>query len=347
MNVIRYPFVPRPPWLSATLQTMRGVRNPMRVPLPEGHWLWFPLGDGDALAAKLHWPGADVASARPARPLALLLHGTIGSEDDAYLRSACRALLREGFPVLRLNLRGSRLSRSRSSSHYHIGRSEDLRDVLRDLPASLTSEGVVVAGWSLGGALVLNLLGRQAVEQEERRGLPRLLGAAAICPPLDPAGAHRAIDRNRVLGRPMLRAYRREVLAVPATDLTDRLRVAAKHARSMREFEETVSAPRFGYRGYDEFVAAIRPDRVLPRIRVPTLLLAAADDPIVPAAMLRGVDWDACPAVAPVLVAGGGHCGFQDMGRGGNLADRAIVSLFVGVAEGRVTSRPEMMPADQ
>ena len=69
-----------------------------------------------------------------------------------------------------------------STSHYHLGRSADLADALATLPEALTGPGVVLAGWSLGGALVLNLLGG------EHRGLPSVLGAAAICPPCSRSG---------------------------------------------------------------------------------------------------------------------------------------------------------------
>ncbi len=266
---LRHRFLPRPPFLGATLQTLRGVAWPLRPPLPgTGHRLWIPLAaDGDELAADLRWPVLRGAALPPARPLAVLAHGLVGTEDDPYLRAAARALLEHGFPVLRLNLRGNALSRPRSSSHYHLGRAEDLRDVLRALPPALTRDGVVLAGWSLGGGLVLNLLGRHAGEA----GMPRLLAAAAVSAPLDPAAVHAAIDAHPLFGPMLLGLYRREVLAVEgARDLTERLRLAARHARSLREFEATVSAPRFHFPSYATFVELTRPDRALPAIRTPT-----------------------------------------------------------------------------
>ena len=267
------PFHPRPPWLTGRLQTIRALRWPLPATLTEGHRLWLPLQDGDALAAMLHFP------AEPRRlPLAVLVHGICGTEDDPYLREAAQGLLRRGFRVLRLNLRGSAFSQPRSTSHYHLGRSEDLAQALAALPAALTGDGVVVAGWSLGGALTLLLLGREAATP----GLPRILGGAAICPPLQPELAHAAIDANPILGRALLALYRREVLAVPARDLPPELRQAAREARSLQEFEARVSAPRFGYPSYGVFCELNRPAAVLPRIRVPVLVMLAADDPLVP-----------------------------------------------------------------
>src|SRR5215218_4560106 len=187
---------PRPPWFGGALRWPLGAR------LPAGHRLWLPLPDGDALAASLHLPEA----MPPARPLAALVHGLTGTEDDPCLRETAAGLLRRGFPVLRINMRGSAKSQERSTSHYHLGRSADLADALATLPEVLTGQGIVLAGWSLGGALVLLLLARE----RERPGLPSILAAAAVCPPLQPELAHETIDANRVLGRALLAQYRRE-----------------------------------------------------------------------------------------------------------------------------------------
>ncbi|MBL6457815.1 alpha/beta fold hydrolase [Belnapia sp. T6] len=315
------PFRPRPPWFGGTLQTLRALRWPLPPTLPPGHRLWLPMPDGDALAAMLHLPEQGAP-----RPLALLVHGIAGSEDDPYLREAAAGLLRRGFPVLRLNLRGSARSLPRSTSHYHLGRSEDLAEALAVLPEVLTGQGVVMAAWSLGGALVLELLARDPPEA------PRLLGAAAISPPLEPEQAHAAIDANPVLGRALLALYRREVLAVPARDLPEELRQAARRAGSLTEFETEVTAPRFGYPSYAVFCEMNRPAAALPRIRVPTLLLMAEDDPLVPIGAMAGIDWQACPAVLPLAIAGGGHCGFYDRGNEESLAVRTLAAFFEGVS---------------
>ena len=320
MLPVRIPFRPRPPWLGGTLQTLRAMAWPWPEPLPAGHRLWLPLPDGDALAAMLHWPEHP-----PPRPLAVLVHGMIGSEDDPHLREAAAGLLRRGFPVLRLNLRGNRRSRGRSRSHYHLGRVEDLCDALGTLPPALTEPGLLLAGWSLGGALALRLLA------EPPPGL-RFIAGAAISPLLQPDQALAAIDAQPLFGRALLARYRAEVLAVPATDLPDRLRRAAARARSLREFEADVTAPRFGYPSYEVFVEANRAALALPQLRVPVLMLQAEDDPLVPASGWQEVDWEACPAVAPLLVAGGGHCGFYD-GGAESLAVRALGAFFAGAAD--------------
>lgn len=326
MNPKTVAFRPRPPWFGGTLQTLRALRWPLGERLPAGHRLWLPLPDGDALAATLHLP----EERPPARPLAALVHGLAGSEDDPCLREAAVGLLSRGFPVLRINMRGSAKSLARSTSHYHLGRSSDLADALSTLPAALTGMGIVIAGWSLGGALVLHLLARAG----ERRRMAPILAAAAVSPALQWELVHETTDGNKVFGRALLALYRREVLAVPARDLDGDLRAAAARATSLHEFEATVSAPRFGYPSYEVFTEMERPSAALPLIRVPTLLLMGGDDPLAPAAAsLEGVDWDECPAIAPVLVPGAGHCGFYEFGEREALSVRAISAFFEGAAD--------------
>ena len=137
---------------------------------------------------------------------------------------------------------------------------------------------------------------------------------------------------NALLGRALLASYRQEVLAVPARDLDEDLRRAAGRATSLHEFEATVTAPRFGYPSYEVFTEMERPADALPRIHVPTLLLMGGDDPLVPASSLDGIDWSECPAVAPIVARGAGHCGFYDRAPE-NLSVRAVGAFFEGAAD--------------
>ncbi|MFC7688300.1 hypothetical protein ACFQY5_00290 [Paeniroseomonas aquatica] len=75
---------------------------------------------------------------------------------------------------------------------------------------------------------------------------------------------------------------------MPAVDLPESLRQAARRASSLVEFEATVTAPRFGYPSYAVYCEVNRPAAALPQIRVPTLVVMAADDPLVPIDPWRG-----------------------------------------------------------
>ncbi len=103
--------------------------------LPGSERLSLPVPEGDRLAARFDLAG------RIAKPLVLLVHGLTGSEASRYAVSTTRHLVSLGWPVLRINLRGAGPSRPTAAGHYHAGRTGDLAEALRGLPADLARHG--------------------------------------------------------------------------------------------------------------------------------------------------------------------------------------------------------------
>lgn len=315
-------FRPRFPWLTGDLQTLRDTLSGTTIALPvaERHWLGLP--DGDALAAAWH-PG------NPDKPAVVLVHGLTGTEDSVHIRRAAALFIRLGHPVMRLNLRGTRISVARSRGSYYVGRTADLRDALIAMRRQLGEWRVFLFGVSLGGGLVLNFLGST---DSRAPALPPILAAATVCAPLDLAAATGRLEetRNSIYADVILRGMKAEAAAQQG-DMTPALRAAVDRAASISQFDDTVTAPRNGFAGIDDFYARCRPDARLPAIRVPTLALTAADDPWIPAAMYRAVDWSRAPAVTPHVAESGGHVGFHERGRAdadGSFADRAAAQFF-------------------
>src|SRR5579863_3206988 len=178
-------FRERAPWMGGDLQTMRNFLCRPRVNLGRFSMerLVLPLrdGSGDSLVATLHWPLDD----RHPHPVVLLIHGLTGCQESAHLRISAAHLLRAGFPVLRINLRGAGPSRALCTQHYHAGRSQDLAHALAELPARIKRRGLVAIGFSLGGSVLVKYLG------EAGRGTP-LMAAVTVSTPLDlMAASHR------------------------------------------------------------------------------------------------------------------------------------------------------------
>jgi predicted alpha/beta-fold hydrolase len=81
----------------------------------------------------------------------------------------------------------------------------------------------------------------------------------------------------------------------------------------MREWHEVITAPACGYRNADDYYFRASALRVVDQIRVPVLILAAQDDPIVPIASLRNLKIEGNPFITLVTPEHGGHCGFYFM----------------------------------
>ncbi|WP_424360613.1 YheT family hydrolase [Methylocystis parvus] len=295
------PFEPRAPWWGADLQTVRNILLPRPRELPGGERLLLTMPDGDRLAARLDRPAQSLQ-----RPLVVLVHGLTGTEASVNVMRTAHHLVREGWPVLRLNLRGSALSRPTSRGRYHAGRTEDLAEALRQLPADLVRHGVVLVGHSLGGNLVLKFMG-------EGPGEAPVLGAVAVSTPLDLAAASERIQsrRNAVYHLYLLNGLKSEALA-PGAGITLEQRAAITAARTIREFDDRFVAPCFGFQGAADYYERNSAGRFLRSIDRPTLLIHAMDDPWIPAADYEAVDWPSLAAVETAFAPGGGHLGFHD-----------------------------------
>jgi uncharacterized protein len=304
-------FHERAPWFGGDLQTLRNFMRGTPPDLPGGDRLLLPMPDGDRLAARLDRPAGAMR-----RPLVVLVHGLAGSEVSGSVLGSLRHLLGQGWPVIRLNLRGSLLSRPTAAGHYHAGRTGDLTAALRGLPDELTRHGIILFGHSLGGNLVLKFMG------EGGHGLP-VLAAITVSVPIDLAAtsAQMLTRRNYPYQRYMLEAMKREALA-PGAAVSTSERAAIAAARNVYEFDDHFIAPRFGYRDAQAYYESNSAKHFLAGISRPTLILHALDDPWIPGACYAAVDWPRLPMIEAVLSPAGGHLGFHGEGSGVPWHDR-------------------------
>ncbi|MGE0152775.1 MAG: YheT family hydrolase [Reyranellaceae bacterium] len=312
------PFRPRFPWLTGDLQTIANrFVPPASLAGHESEELHLRMADGDTLLATLNRPRE-----RAGKPLAILIHGLTGSSDSNYMIDSAAHLLSLGHKVLRLNLRGAGASRALCKGQYYAGRSQDLREVLTLLPSALTAEGMIAVGYSLGGAMLLKYLG------EEGAAAP-FLAAATVSAPIDLSVTCQWMQRarNQIYHAYILGNMKREATASGAA-LTPAERAAILRSRSVWDYDEFFIGPRHGFAGAEDYYAKNKPLRFMPGIRVPTLLIAAQDDPWIPASTYRGVDWAGHPALTPLLPAGGGHVGFYAADERIAWSDRAIETFL-------------------
>lgn len=318
------PFRPRFPWWGGDLQTLANRLRPTPKNLAphRSERLSFMLrdGTGDTLMAMLDRP----ADATTGRPLAILIHGLTGSEDSLYVLSTARSLLDAGHTVLRLNLRGAGPSRAVCGGHYYAGRSQDLRALLALLPAELAQNGIVAVGYSLGGAMLLKYLGEEGTETPLR-------AAASVSAPIDLSQTCRSMmrPRNAPYHRYLLKQMKQEATAAGAI-LSAAEREAILGSGSIHDYDEVFIAPRHGFAGAEDYYERCKPLRFMADIRIPTLVLAALDDPWIPGALYSDYNWAGNTALMPLLPAGGGHVGFHGRGSEAPWSDGVLVRFFAG-----------------
>ncbi len=311
------PFRARAPWWGPDLQTVRNyvLRDYADLSRWPAEALTFAMANGDRLSGALHRP---LDASR--RPVVVLIHGFTGCADSAYLLASARYLLQHGYPVLRLNLRGAGSTRPHCREFYHAGRSDDLRRAVAQFPRAVGELGLVAVGFSLGGNMLLKYLG------EEGAAAP-FIAAASVSAPIDLAMATQRMSapRNFLYHRWLVAATKREWLAGPST-LDGEQIAAVRRSRTLYTLDDTVVGPLNGFAGADDYYSRCAAQRFIDAICVPTMMVHAADDPWIPVAMYRRIDWSVNGNLLPVIAPGGGHVGFH--GHGGRWHDRAITQFL-------------------
>jgi uncharacterized protein len=268
------------------------VLPPPRVPLRRERW---ETPDGDFI-------DVDFAGDAGAARTLVLFHGLEGCSDSHYARCVAAHATARGWRTAMPHFRGCSGEINRTPRAYHSGDSEEIDWIV----AKLRPAGAI--GVSLGGNALLKWLGERGEEAA------RMLGrAAAVSAPLDLAAAGNALDRgvNRmVYTAHFLSTLKPKSLAKLDVfpGLYDRHKVSA--ARTFREFDDLVTAPLHGFSGVDDYWTRASCGPWLERIRVPTLVLNARNDPFLPEPALLATTRKVSPCVLLEFPRSGGHVGF-------------------------------------
>jgi uncharacterized protein len=292
------------PWLRnphvATLVAAFWPRNFSR--LPRATQRLFETEPGTRLLARCHW------HPYPRRhPVLVLVHGLEGSSESRYVLGIAAKAYAAGFSVLRMNQRTCGASERLTATLYHSGLSADYRAVLEELIEKDGLSEIFFAGYSMGGNLVLKMAGELGSQAPKE-----LRGVCAICPGLDLATASDATaePRNRLYQWHFLHHLRRR-LRRKAKLVPRRYRTAGlSRLKTLRQWDEIITAPAFGFGGAADYYERSSALRVAGQIQVPTLILAAQDDPIVPVSSIREPRIAGNPFITLVTPECGGHCGF-------------------------------------
>jgi predicted alpha/beta-fold hydrolase len=244
---------------------------------------------------------------RQAAPTLVLVHGLEGSSRSHYMRGTGRKAFAEGFNVVSLNLRNCGDTEHLAHTLYHSGMSGDIRRVVEELSGRDRLRRIFLSGFSMGGNIVLKLAGEYGDDFP-----PSLGGVCAVSPSLDLSACAAQIERreNLIYQTSFMRSLRRRIrrkqrLHPQVYDVKGLRRV-----RTVRQFDERFTAPLAGFRDADDYYARSSALPLVARIRVPTLVLHAQDDPIIPASSFLDPSLSANPEVLLVLPEHGGHVAF-------------------------------------
>ena len=304
------------------MQTLASFFLPRRIDLPAPEERYIEVEPGVRVLCHCHW--------QPDRQNALtviIVHGLEGSSDSQYMLGLTAKGLAAGMSVIRMNQRNCGGTDGLSPTLYHSGRSPDVAAVAQNLIDQDRIPRFALAGFSMGGNLVLKLAGEWGTD-----GPRQFIAVAAVCPAVDLAASADALHSpvNRVYELYFIWKLRRRFLEkarlFPAKFDRARLRGIA----SLRDFDDRITAYYSGFAGAADYYARAAAANVVDRIAVPALVLHAANDPfirILPATRQKILS---NPHITFVEAEDGGHCSFlaHSDGDDGRWAERQIIGFL-------------------
>lgn len=271
----------RPAWWlpGPHLPTIWGKMVRRRPPVEHRLERWT-TPDGD------HVTLVRMGTIKPHVPHLVVLHGLEGKITAKYAHGMLDLARARGWSGDLLMFRSCDGHVNSARRFYHSGETTDCDFVVKRLVAENAGLHLVMCGVSLGGNVLLKWLGE--LGNEVPGALKR---AAAVSVPFDLEAGARHMEHGfaPVYMRHFLNTLTAKTLKKLELhpDLCDRKRLLA--ARSFWDFDDALTGPVHGFTGAHDYYQRSSSIRFIDKVRVPTLLMNAWDDPFLPPRILEQV----------------------------------------------------------
>lgn len=265
-----------------------------------------PLSDGDAISLEIttpkNWKSTDLT--------VVMVHGLCGSHRSPYLVRLVKRLEPLGIRSVRYNMRCCGSGKGLAKNIYHSGRSEDLFECLRILKKESPDSPIILIGFSLGGNIVLKLVG-----ELNTIGSQFLKGVIAVSPPADLYSSVQMLGdpSNAIYERYFYKLLRAEVYYLHKK-FKDKPRVVLPKNLKLYEFDQIYTAPICGFKDVMDYYNKCSASHVIEDIDIPCRILLSKDDPII---LSTSLDHYHLPSnVELYKTKHGGHMGYLSDPRG-------------------------------
>ncbi len=274
--------------------------------LPQGRWKRLELSDGDFLDLFIAEPEHYASGfSQQNAPIIVLLHGLEGSIHSTYAHGLLSQFLKQGWGGVQMHFRGCSGEPNRNPRAYHSGETEDFTYVLNWLTETYPKRPLAAVGFSLGGSVLLNYLGKKQTET-------RLKGGVAVSVPLQLDISSERINQgfSRAYQKYLLDSLREKISA--NVQLLERLNLSkqeVKEISSFYHFDNKITAPLHNFENADDYYQQSSARQYLKTIQKPTLIIHALDDPFMTPEVLPK-EQELSEYVTLEVNHSGGHVGF-------------------------------------
>lgn len=301
--------------------TLAGNFFPRQNRLPPAEERLFSVEPEVQVLCHCHWQAE-----RTRATTLILVHGLEGSSNSQYVIGTSNKAFAAGMNVVRMNMRNCGGTEKLGPTLYHSGLSGDVAAIVKELISEEKLPRIALAGFSMGGNLVLKCAGEWGADPPRQ-----VIAVCGISPAMDLGPSADALHlRSNVLYEAkflwgLRRRFARKALLFPERYGSTRNRFM----RSVREFDDKITAPLSGFRDANDYYFRAASARVIERITVPTLVVHAKDDPFIRVTPETRAKISANPNITFIETEHGGHCAFlaPPNGYDGRWAERTIVQF--------------------
>lgn len=295
------PFRPLSTLRSAHLQTLGAYFFQGRQPEYKAVKHTVPLFDGDRLVLHDDQPESWITGDRAV----ILFHGLCGCHRSPYVARTAYKLNRRGIRTFRVDMRGFGDSTLISRSHLHGGCYQDAESVIKFVNRLTPLSKISLVGFSIGGNVILKTLGLWGEATPDH-----VDSAIAVAPPIDLMHASWNLRQG---GNRIYESYFMKRLKSQLTMRRKRVKNLNDNQINplpsrLVHWDDQFTAPCWGYSGAREYYEDASSCGQLDRVSVPTIILTAQDDPVVPFSMYN--DFPMAAEIELVSTRYGGHLGF-------------------------------------
>ncbi|WP_428654991.1 YheT family hydrolase [Runella sp.] len=240
-------------------------------------------------------------------PLIILSHGLEGNSTRQYVTGMVKLLTANGYDCLAWNYRSCSGEINRQLRFYHSGETTDLEFVIQHALAKGYRE-ISLMGFSLGGNVTLKYVG------ENGKSIHSAIKKAVVFSvPMDLLACSRNIEKpeNKIYLWRFLKSLKPKV-AAKALQYPDRFDLTKwKQVKTFWDFDHIYTGPLHGFEGADDYYKKSSSKEYIQGAAIPTLIVNAVNDPLVPYQSLPADVIADLPNVWLELTQSGGHCGFR------------------------------------
>lgn len=204
----------------------------------------------------------------------IILHGLEGSSTRPYVMGMANHFNKNGWDAAAVNLRGCSGEMNRLYRSYNAGASEDLEQVIAHILSKNIYSKIALTGFSLGGNLMLKYLG-------EDRTLPaEITAAVAISAPCDLYKSLLKLQepQNFIYSRRFVKKLKKQLLLREEKFPGKITREEIASCRSLYSIDDLYTGKAHGFKDARDYYQKSSSLSFIPNIRIPTLLLNAAND---------------------------------------------------------------------